>query len=103
VVLKLSGSTNYVVGYPAKAAALILDSQAPSSTRSGLLSDQSFHLSAPGPDGAWFHVEYSTNLSDWTSICTNQVVNGSIDFIDPDAVGSQQRFYRTVPEGTPQN
>ena len=97
VLLKLTHSTNYVLGYPGNAAALILDSQTPG-TKSGLLSDQSFHLSASGPDGAWFHVEYSTNLFDWTSICTNQVVNGSIDFIDPDAVTSAARFYRTVPE-----
>lgn len=99
VVLKLRGSTNYIVGYPRKAAALILDSQAPG-TRSGLLSDGSFHLGAAGPDGAWFSVEYSTNLTDWTSICTNQVVNGSIDFVDPDAVSDHDRFYRTVPEGS---
>jgi hypothetical protein len=65
------------------------------------LSDRSFHLGAPGPDGAWFHVEYSTDLLNWTSICTNQVVNGSIDFIDADAASDQSRFYRTVPETNP--
>ena len=100
VVLKLNAGTNYVVGYPGKAAALILDSQLPG-PKSGLLSDESFHLSASGPDGAWFHVEYSTNLMDWTSICTNQVINGSIDFIDPDAANSEARFYRTVPDANP--
>jgi hypothetical protein len=100
VVLKLSGSTNYVVGYPQKAAVLILDSQWPHPT-SGLLSDRSFHLGIPGPDGAWFHVEYSTNLMNWTSICTNQVIDGSIDFVDPDAPSDQSRFYRTIPEANP--
>jgi hypothetical protein len=31
-------------------------------------------------------------------LCTNQVVNGSIDFIDPDAPTNNARFYRTIPE-----
>jgi hypothetical protein len=102
VVLKLTAATNYVVGYPLRAAALILDSQWPRPF-SGMLSDGSFHLAAPGPDGAWFHVDYSTDLVNWAPICTNQVVNGSIDFIDTDASGNESRFYRTVPEANPPN
>ncbi len=100
VVLGLKNDTNYLVGYPRKAAALILDGLR-LHPFSGLLSDRSFHLGAPGPDGTWFHVEFSTDLLNWTSICTNQVVNGSIDFIDPDAQSDQSRFYRTVPEANP--
>ena len=63
-----------------------------------------FNVSAAGPDGAWFHVEYSTAMIHWMPICTNQVVNGSIDFMDPDAASNASRFYRTVPEAglTPQ-
>lgn len=99
VVLKLTGSTNYVLGFPRSAAALILDGQGPRPS-SSLLSDGSFHLEASGPDGAWFHVEYSTNLVNWTALCTNQIVNGSIDFIDPDAPTDHSRFYRTVPENS---
>jgi hypothetical protein len=99
VILKLSSSTNYVLGFPQKAAVLILDSKLPQ-PGSGLLSDHSFHLSEPGPDGAWFHIDYSTDLSSWTALCTNQVVNGSIDFIDPDAGSNQTRFYRTVPDSS---
>src|SRR5205814_4563639 len=56
VVLKLTESTNYVLGYARRAAALILDGPGPRPF-SGLLSDGSFHLQASGPDGAWFHVE----------------------------------------------
>jgi hypothetical protein len=66
-----------------------------------MLADNSFHLSSTGPDGAWFHVEVSTNLVHWTSICTNQVVDGAIDFIDPDAQTDACRFYRAVPEDAP--
>ncbi len=97
VVLKLDQGTNYLVGFPNKAAALIIDSGWPRPV-TGMLSDDSFNLSAPGPDGAWFHVECSTDLVNWTSVCTNQVVNGSIDFVDPDAAQAQARFYRAVPE-----
>ena len=100
VVLRIAADTNYMVGFPRKAAVLILDGQFPR-TGSGLLSDHSFHLGVPGPDGAWFHIEYSTNLLDWTALCTNQVVNGAVDFIDPDASSNQSRFYRTVPEANP--
>jgi hypothetical protein len=100
VTIKLLSATNYVLGFPQKASALIVDSNLPL-PGSGLLLDHSFHLTEPGPDGAWFHIEYSTDLANWTTLCTNQVVNGSIDFIDSDANNNQTRFYRTVPENTP--
>jgi hypothetical protein len=103
VVLKLLPSTNsppdYLLGYPRNAAAIILD-PGPRPV-SGVLPDKCFHLAATGPDGAWFHVEYSTDMVQWTPICTNQVVNGCIDFVDPDAPGSPTRFYRALPEAGP--
>jgi hypothetical protein len=103
VILKLEPSTNtppdFVLGYPSKAAALILDfgPRPPAA----VLPDKCFHLSAAGPNGAWFHVECTTDLLDWTLICTNQVINGSIDFVDPEAQSGQARFYRAVPEAGP--
>jgi Big-like domain-containing protein/Calx-beta domain-containing protein len=103
VVLKLIPSANlppdYLLGYPHNAAALILDSP---SLRppTGILADKCFHLAATGPDGAWVHIQYSTDLLHWSSICTNQVVQGSIDFIDPDAPADGHRFYLAVPETT---
>lgn len=66
-----------------------------------MLPGGSFHLYADGPDGAWFHLEYSTDLLNWTPLCTNQVFNGAIDFVDPDAPANQHRFYRAVPETDP--
>jgi hypothetical protein len=105
VILKLvpdATGTNYLLGYPRAAAAIILDSQSPR-TVTGLVPGAAFNLSAAGPDGAWFHVEYSSDLVHWMSICTNQVVNGCIDFVDPDAATNPARYYRTVPEpGPPQ-
>ena len=100
VILKLMPGTNFLVGFPASAAAIILDSQSPRAA-TGIMPGNVFVLNAAGPDGAWFHVEYSTDLVNWTPICTNQVVNGSLDFVDPDAAANPARFYRTVPESGP--
>lgn len=97
VILKLTADTNYVIGFPPKAAAIILDSNHPRAATS-ILPDLSFHMNASGPDGAWFHIEATTDLVNWIPLCTNQVVNGSIDYVDPDAQCSQSRFYRAVPE-----
>jgi len=104
VVLKLLPDTNqpagYLIGFPGSAAALILDR--PSLHRpTTMLPGQIFHLTANGPDAAWFHIEYTTNFSTWTPICTNQLVNGAVDFVDPDASEDNQRFYRIVPEFNP--
>src|SRR5207249_11633195 len=85
--------TTSLVGCPAQAAAIILDGPLPRPT-TGLLADKCFHVSAAGPDGAWFHIEYTTDMLHWTHICTNQVIQGSIDFVDPDAQSDQLRFYR---------
>jgi Bacterial Ig domain/Calx-beta domain len=85
----------YVLGFPRCAAAIIIDSDGPRPV-TAVLPDKCFHLFAPGPDAASFCIQYSTDLVNWTSICTNQVVNGSIDFVDPDAQSNSSRFYRTV-------
>jgi hypothetical protein len=89
-----------VLGVPRSAAALIIDSNLPRPI-TAMLPGGSFHLYADGPDGAWFHLEYSTDLLNWTPLCTNQVFNGAIDFVDPDAPANQHRFYRAVPETDP--
>ena len=39
----------------------------------------------------------STNLANWTSVCTNQVINGSINFVDPDTQSDRARYYRAMP------
>jgi hypothetical protein len=98
VILKLTPSANYVTDpRHSVAAAIILDrrSRPPVAT---VLPDRCFRISSAGPDGAWFHIEYTTDLRNWTGICTNQVFAGSLDFIDPDAQQSELRFYRAVPE-----
>jgi hypothetical protein len=103
VILTLTSDTNsppdYVVGLRSKAAAIILDG--PPWPATGVLPDGCFHLQAGGPDGAWFHIEHSPDLINWTPICTNQVISGSIDFVDPDAAGSGAGYYRAMPELNP--
>jgi hypothetical protein len=104
VVLRLLHSTNdpatYLLSSHSSAEVLILDSTTPRPVTS-TLPDRTFHLAATGPNGAWFHVEYSTDMVNWTPVCTNQVINGSIDFLDPDAASSPSRYYRAVPEPSP--
>lgn len=99
VMLTLTPSTNappdYIVGFPPRAAALILENWLRMSP--SVLADGSFHVTATGPDGAWFCVQYSTDLVNWSSISTNQVFQGSIDFVDPDAPKDSSRFYRAIP------
>jgi hypothetical protein len=100
VVLALTPSTNtpptYLPGLPRRAEAIILDGDHPRPF-AGLLPDKTFHLTAAGPDAVWFCIEYSTDLLNWTPVCTNQVIQGSIDFMDPDAPDQAQRYYRAVP------
>jgi len=99
VVLSLKSDTNlppdYTIGFPQRAAVLILDYWP--RPLPPLLSDRSFHFNTYGPDGAWFDAQYSGDLLNWTSAATNQVVHGSIDYVDPDAPGNAFRFYRCVP------
>lgn len=105
VVLTLEPATNappdYVLGFPRRAAVLIVEGNGPH-PGTAMLPGHYFHLSQPGPNAAWFRIETSTNLMDWTPVCTNQVVNGYIDFIDPNSEDQNSHFYRAVPlAGTP--
>jgi hypothetical protein len=38
--------------------------------------------------------EASTNLADWVDLATNSSPNGIVDFVDTNAAGFRQRFYR---------
>ena len=99
VTLTLTAATNappdYSIGFPPRAAALIYENWL--RPPSAVLADGSFHLTATGPDGAWFYVQYSTDMVNWSVASTNQVFQGSIDFVDPDAASQASRFYRAVP------
>ena len=102
VILSLQPSTNlppdYLLGCPPSAKALILYRWP--RPLPWLLPDGGFHFSAAGPDGAWFTVQRSSDLVNWTCLSTNQVFQGSMDFADPDASG-QAGFYRVLPQLNP--
>lgn len=51
-----------------------------------------------GPPGDVVVIEANTHLgpSGWTSLMTNTLNNGSIEFIDPDLEEHPVRFYRVV-------
>jgi hypothetical protein len=99
VILTLMPSTNtppdYRVGFPPRAEAIILYRWLRPLPL--LLPDGSFHLNASGPDGAWFCIQNSSDLLNWSSVSTNQVFQGSVDYIDPNAPSKPSGFYRVVP------
>jgi len=97
VLLSLQPSSDYTVGFPAHAAAIILDrDQArPSCVR---LRDGMFHLCQPATNGFCFRVEASADLLHWTALCTNVVTDGALHFVDPDAPPLDAQFYRAEPE-----
>jgi hypothetical protein len=103
VILTLTPDTNappeYILGIPRRAEVLILHEWL--RPLPVLLSDGSYHFNAVGPDGAWFSVANSPDLLNWTPVCTNQVVEGAIDFLDPDATNNTQQFYRAAPQAIP--
>jgi hypothetical protein len=103
VVLTLTNSTaapaDYVVGFPPRACVLIVDNWPRPLPL--LLPDSGFHFNAAGPDGAWFSMASSPDLANWTPLCTNQVVQGAIDFLDPGAPGNTVQFYRALPANAP--
>lgn len=71
----------YVVGKQARAPAIIVDNDQPRPCTEHL-ADRCFHLTQPGRNGDWCRIEFSTNLLDWTVICTNGVTDGAIHFVD---------------------
>ncbi|MBI3417510.1 MAG: hypothetical protein HY043_19640 [Verrucomicrobia bacterium] len=42
-------------------------------------------------------VQVSTNLTDWYPVATNQIENGSLQFISQGAFNERARFYRLIP------
>lgn len=102
VLLKLSASTNappdYNVGIPSVAEALIVG-QWPRPLPF-LVPGGDFHANLSGPDGAWATVEGSSDMVNWTPLVTNQVLQGSIDYLDSTS-GNPLRFYRAIPYNGP--
>jgi hypothetical protein len=92
----------YLIGSPSRAAAVIADNDTlRPPTR--CLSDGLFHACFPGTNGHCYRLEYSSDLVNWTSVCTNTITDGVIHFVDPDNTRDlTHRFYRAVPEPCPE-
>jgi hypothetical protein len=104
VVLKLvpapavsNAAAPFVLGWPHQAGAILIDNDVPRPpTRT--LRDALFHLCVARTNGFVHRVEFSTNLVNWVPVCTNVVTEGAVQFVDPEAAGTPNRFYRVVPE-----
>jgi hypothetical protein len=88
----------YLIGSPGKAGAIILENGSLPILQplARLLIDGSVHTSLPGTNGMNFCVQVSTDLVNWLPICTNTILKGSAQFVDPDATASPKLFYRAV-------
>jgi hypothetical protein len=92
----------YVVGWPGKAEAIIIEDRMMPGPATGLLPDRTFHICMPTRNGTSYCVEVSTNLIDWVPVCTNMVVKSSIQFADPETGGFSGRYYKVISgAGTP--
>jgi hypothetical protein len=104
VVLSLKSPTNtpppYFVGWPGKAGAVILEDRDLLRPFPAFMPDGCFRAAWPGANGLNFCLQLSTNLTDWIPVCTNTVVKGSIQFVDPEAGTLANRYYRAVPVTT---
>lgn len=86
----------YVIGLPARAAAVIVDNDGPRPPHC-LFPDHTFHFVHPGTNGGWVRIECTTNMVHWLPISTNQVTDGALHFVDPDGDGRPSGYYRVVP------
>ena len=94
------GDNPYTLGYSRRAAAIIADNDLPRPPMT-CLGDGLFHICRPGTNGFCYRIDATTNLTDWTAICTNRVLEGAIQYVDPDAPSLPARFYRILPADCP--
>ena len=107
VVLTLTAPTNtpppYRIGTPSAAGAIILEEDllpiVPPTIRN--LPDLSVHVSLPAANGLNFSLQTSSDLVNWLPVCTNTVLKGSAQFLDPNGAANPRLFYRIVPAGPP--
>jgi hypothetical protein len=96
--LAVSNATpGYLIGSARRAAAVIIDNDQPRPP-CRKLPDGLFHLCGPATNGHHFTIRSSSDLKDWTVLCTNIVTDGAVHFIDPDALANDTRFYKVIPE-----
>ena len=67
-------------------------------TSGGTYADGMFQVQLSGGAGQNYIFQGSTNLSNWTSLSTNNAFYNLLDFADPGASNFPQRFYRAIQE-----
>ncbi|MCX7871917.1 MAG: Ig-like domain-containing protein [Verrucomicrobiae bacterium] len=87
----------YIIGPRARACVVIADNDTPMPPVK--LPDGNFHILQSASNGVVYMIEASADLTNWTSIYTNTVTEGFINYADPDSVDYGFRFYRirTIP------
>ncbi len=105
VLLSLIVPTNpplaYVIGSPSSAGAVILEENylpIPQPTIRNL-ADNSMHVSLPATNGMNFCLQVSADLVNWQPVCTNTVLKGSAQYVDPSPTTGL--YYRIVPVAVP--
>lgn len=107
VLLGLIMPTNtppaYMLGPSPRAGAVILEENFLSMLHPTIhaMVDSSMHVSLPANNGLNFTLQISTDLINWVSVCTNTVLKGSAQFVDPNAGGTPNLYYRIVPAAAP--
>lgn len=88
---------SYIVGWPGRAAAIIVDNdQPPPETRR--LCDGLFHWTMPAPNHFHYRIECSLDMIHWVPVTTNTVTDFNVRFVEPETDDFPARFYRVVPE-----
>jgi hypothetical protein len=94
---------SYRIGSPSHAGAIILEENflpIPNPLIRSL-DDSSLHVSLPATNGMNYCLLISTDMVNWLPVCTNTVLKGSAQFVDPSAAAGSGLFYRIVPVATP--
>lgn len=105
VILTLQQSTNvpppYIVGWPGKAAAVIIDCEfLPPAT--SVLCTGPFHYFciAPTTGLPYYRLDCSLDMVHWLPVCTNTASVIGVHYTDPDSGCFPNQFYRVVPQAT---
>ena len=91
-----SAAPSYTLGFPRRAAAIIVDNDRPRPPCLRL-PDGLFNVCLPAGSNDCFRIEVTRDFKEWTPLCIVPANENWAHFVDPDAPGMPRRFYRYVP------